>query len=300
MPIVIPKDLPAYKILKDENVFVMPQKRANIQDIRPIEIAIVNLMPTKEETETQLIRLLGNSPLQVNITLVTMESYKPKHVAEGYIDKFYVSFKDIKDKKFDGMIITGAPLEKLTYEQIVYWDELKKLFDFSETNITSTIFICWGAIAALDYFYGIKRTDLDEKLFGIYKYHSTSKNELLLKGLDEEFNIPMSRHIHIDEEKVREEKNIKVLAQGDTGMSIMKSKDNKKFFFLGHSEYDLKTLYNEYMRDLNNNLEIKEPYNYFDSNKKIKNKWSATANLMFYNWLNYYVYQITPYDIEKI
>lgn len=300
MPIVIPKDLPAYKILKDENVFVMPQKKANIQDIRPIEIAIVNLMPTKEETETQLIRLLGNSPLQVNITLITMESYKPKHVSEGYIDKFYVCFKDIKDKKFDGMIITGAPLENLTYEEIIYWNELKKLFRFSETNVTSTIFICWGAIAALEYFYNIPRLMLKEKLFGIYKYKASLKNELLLKGLDEEFNIPMSRYIHIDEEKLKEEKNLKILAQGDSGTSIIKSKDNKKFFFLGHSEYDTKTLFNEYMRDINNNLKIEEPYNYFDKNKKIKNKWSSTANLMFYNWLNYYVYQITPFNIEKI
>lgn len=299
MPIVIPKDLPAYKTLKDENVFVMPKKRANIQDIRPIEIAIVNLMPTKEETETQLIRLLGNSPLQVNITLITMQSYKPKHVEEGYIDKFYVSFEDIKDKKFDGMIITGAPLENLTYDEIIYWDELKKLFNFSETNITSTIFICWGAIAALEYFYNVPRVMLEEKLFGIYKYHSVSKNELLLKGLDEDFNIPMSRHIHIDEKKLKDEKALKVLAQGDSGVSIIKTKDNKKFFFLGHSEYDKKTLFNEYERDLKKNLKIKEPINYFE-NGKIKNKWSSTANLMFYNWLNYYVYQITPYDIQNI
>ena len=262
MPIVIPKSLPAFDILKKENVFVMPKLRAMTQDIRPIEIAIVNLMPTKIETETQLMRLLGNSSLQVNVTLINTDTYKSKNTPLAHMQKFYKTFDEIKDLHFDGMIITGAPVETMPFEQVAYWEELEKIMDYAENNVTSTIYICWGAQAGL-------------------KYH------------------PMSRHTDIDCDAVMKDERLKVLAYGDDcKIAIIKSLDNKKFFFLGHSEYDRDTLKNEYLRDLDKGLDIDEPRNYFVNGdiNRIDVKWRSTANLIYYNWLNYYVYQVTPYD----
>lgn len=300
MPIVIDKNLPAYKILSDEKIFVMHDRRANKQDIRPIEIAIVNLMPTKIETETQLMRLLGNSPLQVNITLLKMDSYQSKNTAQTHLNQFYKTLDEIQERCFDGMIITGAPVEQFEYSDVAYWDELKKVMDYADRKVTSTIFICWGAQAALHYYYGIEKVKLDKKLFGIYKYKSSGAKDMLLKGLDDEFAIPMSRHTDVDLEAVKNCQNIKILAQNEYGASIMKSKD-KKIFLLGHSEYDEFTLDKEYKRDLEKGFDIEKPVNYYIENtNKISCTWRSTANLLFYNWLNYYVYQITPYEIEKV
>lgn len=302
MPIVIPKDIPAYDVLTQENIFVMPKKRADTQDIRPIEIAIVNLMPTKVITETQLMRLLGNTPLQVNITLVKTQSYTGTNTAQTHMDKFYKSYPEIKDRYFDGMIITGAPVETLDYAEVKYWDELCEIMDFADKHVTSTIFICWGAQAALKYYYGIPKYELPSKLFGVYKNRAIVDYDLLLKGMNDRFSIPHSRYTSIDEGAVYKHEKLQVLAVGDEcGISIAKSIDNRKFFFFGHSEYDRETLKNEYLRDLAKGLDIKKPDNYF-INEDIDNinmSWNSTGNLLFYNWLNYYVYQVTPFELRK-
>ncbi len=300
MPIVIPKSLPAFQILTKERIFVMPQARAIKQDIRPIRIAIVNLMPTKIDTETQLMRLLGNSPLQIEVTLVAMDSYTSRHTPLEHMEKFYKTFDQIKDTKFDGMIITGAPVEQMAFEEVAYWNELTRIMDFCETNVTSTIYICWGAQAGLYYHYGINKHNLDKKLFGVCSNVSCDTKELLLKGMDDTIYIPMSRHTAVDDHAIAANPDLVPLAYGDDcGYSIIKSKDNRKFFFMGHSEYDRETLRNEYLRDKEKGLDIEQPFNYFvgrDINK-IDMKWKSTANLLFYNWLNYYVYQVTPYDL---
>lgn len=302
MPIVIPKTLPAFDILSRENIFVMPKKRAKSQDIRPIEIAIVNLMPTKIDTETQLMRLLGNSSLQVNVTLIGTESYTGHFTSQNHMDKFYKTFSDIKNLYFDGMIVTGAPVEQMEFEEVKYWKELQAIMHWAETHVTSTIYICWAAQAALYNFYGIEKKMLDKKLFGIYPVKACDDYELLLKGMDDTMYIPMSRHTTIDEKKVLENKELKILGYGDDcGIAIIKSLDNKKFFLTGHSEYDRITLKNEYMRDKEKGLNIEEPFDYFVNGdiNKIDMKWKSTANLIYYNWLNYYVYQVTPYQFDK-
>lgn len=300
MPIVIPRGLPAFGSLQSEKIFVMDNKRAVGQDIRPIEIAILNLMPTKETTETQLMRLLSNSPLQINVTLIKTDTYAPTHVADDHMTRFYKSLDEIKKMKFDGMIVTGAPVETLPFEEVKYWHELEQIIDFADKNVTSTIYICWGAQAALYHKFGINKHILDKKLFGIFPTHAVVKNDMLLKGMDDTFYIPSSRHTAIDETALRENPNIKVLAEGDeTGVAIAKTLDNKSFFFTGHSEYDRYTLRNEYLRDLEKGLSIERPKNYFanDDVDKVDMKWRSTANLLFYNWLNYYVYQVTPYHL---
>lgn len=300
MPIVIPRGLPAFESLKSEKIFVMDNKRAVGQDIRPIEIAILNLMPTKETTETQLMRLLSNSPLQINVTLIKTDTYAPTHVADDHMTRFYKSLDEIKKMKFDGMIVTGAPVETLPFEEVKYWHELEQIIDFADKNVTSTIYICWGAQAALYHKFGINKHMLDKKLFGIFPTHAVVKNDMLLKGMDDTFYIPSSRHTAIDETALRENPNIKILAEGDeTGVAIAKTLDNKSFFFTGHSEYDRYTLRNEYLRDLEKGLSIERPKNYFanDDVDKVDMKWRSTANLLFYNWLNYYVYQVTPYHL---
>lgn len=300
MPIVIPRGLPAFESLQSEKIFVMDNKRAVGQDIRPIEIAILNLMPTKETTETQLMRLLSNSPLQINVTLIKTDTYSPTHVADDHMTRFYKSLDEIKKMKFDGMIVTGAPVETLPFEEVKYWHELEQIIDFADKNVTSTIYICWGAQAALYHKFGINKHMLDKKLFGIFPTHAVVKNDMLLKGMDDTFYIPSSRHTAIDETALRENPNIKILAEGEeTGVAIAKTLDNKSFFFTGHSEYDRYTLRNEYLRDLEKGLSIERPKNYFatDDVDKVDMKWRSTANLLFYNWLNYYVYQVTPYHL---
>lgn len=300
MPIVIPRGLPAFENLQSEKIFVMDKKRAVGQDIRPIEIAILNLMPTKETTETQLIRLLSNSPLQINVTLIKTDTYVPTHVTDDHMNRFYKSLDEIKKMKFDGMIVTGAPVETLPFEEVKYWHELEQIIDFADKNVTSTIYICWGAQAALYHKFGIGKHMLDKKLFGIFPTHAVVKNDMLLKGMDDTFYIPSSRHTSVDEIALRENPDIKILAEGEeSGVAIAKTLDNKSFFFTGHSEYDRYTLRNEYLRDLEKGLPIDRPQNYFatDDIDKVDMKWRSTANLLFYNWLNYYVYQVTPYHL---
>ncbi|HIU83108.1 MAG TPA: homoserine O-succinyltransferase [Candidatus Faecicola pullistercoris] len=303
MPIIIPKDLPAYSSLKLENIFVMNESRAFSQDIRPIEIAILNLMPTKVETETQLMRLLGNTPLQVNITLVGTATYRGTHTPEHHLAKFYKSYDEIKKMKFDGMIITGAPVETLPFNEVKYWNELQEIFDFIDDNVTSTIFICWGAQAALYYYYGIEKHNLPQKMFGVFGNRKTVEHELLLKGMDDIINIPVSRHTAIDEDKVRACPYLQVLAESDeAGISVIKSVDNKRIFLTGHSEYDRDTLKTEYLRDVAKGLDIAPPAHYFTDgpDSAVNMSWSGAANLLYYNWLNYYVYQITPFEIGDI
>ncbi len=300
MPIVIPKDIPAYSALHRENIFVMTDERAFTQDIRPLEIAILNLMPTKEETETQFMRLLSNSPLQVNITLIYTESYKSKNTAAAHLERFYKRFDDIKDRHFDGMIITGAPVETMPFEEVAYWDELKKIFDFADQKVTSTIYICWGAQAALYYHYGIAKHLLPTKLFGVFPHKKIlDQHDPLLKGIDDVFYIPHSRHTTVRMEDVLREKDLIVLSESEfTGLSIAKSRDNKKIFLTGHMEYDRFTLKKEYDRDVAKGLPIHPPYNYFtdDTCTNVRVTWTSAANLFYTNWLNYYVYQVTPFQ----
>lgn len=303
MPIIISKELPAYEVLRGEKIFVMDSVRAVTQDIRPLEVAIVNLMPTKEVTETQLMRLLGNTPLQVNIHLIGTASYKSTHVSEAHMHKFYRSIDEVRGMKFDGMIVTGAPVETIPFEEVKYWDELVSIMDFARENVTSTIYICWGAQAALYHFYGIGKQLLPRKLFGIYPTNATQENDMLLKGMDDTFYIPHSRHTRVDEEALRKCPHVKVLAVSpEAGIAIAKSHDNRSFFFTGHAEYDRFTLKNEYERDLAKGLEIDPPKDYFVNNDLgvVDMKWRSTANLLFYNWLNYYVYQVTPFEIGEV
>ena len=299
MPIVISKDIPAYAALQQENIFVMSDERAFTQDIRPLEIAILNLMPTKVETETQFMRLLSNSPLQVNVTLVYNESYKSKNTAAAHLEKFYKKFEDIRDKHFDGMIITGAPVEVMPFEEVAYWEELTHIFDFADKNVTSTIYICWGAQAALYYHYGLQKHLLPEKLFGIFPHRKLiEQHDPLLKGIDDVFYIPHSRHTTVDIEDVRKIKDLVILSESEyTGLSIAKSRDNKKIFLTGHMEYDRDTLKKEYERDVAKGLPIRPPFNYFTdkSCSEVKVTWTSAANLFYTNWLNYYVYQVTPF-----
>ena len=299
MPIVIPEDIPAYAELIKENIFVMSNKRAFSQDIRPLEIAILNLMPTKIETETQFMKLLSNSPLQVNITLIYTETYKSKNTAAAHLEKFYKKFSDIKNNHFDGMIITGAPVETIPFEDVKYWDELKSIFDFADKQVTSTIYICWGAQAALYHYYGIKKHNLPEKLFGVFPHTKNNTiHEPLLKGIDDIFYIPHSRHTSVKTEDINSIDELIILSETvPTGVSIAKSKDNKKIFLTGHMEYDRNTLKTEYERDIAKGLNIKAPVNYFTDNThtEVDVKWTSTANLFYTNWLNYYVYQVTPF-----
>ena len=303
MPIIIPKDIPAFSRLINENIFVMDQERAGRQDIRPIEIAIVNLMPTKIETETQLIRLLSNSPLQIKVTLIGTESYVGTHTSVGHLQKFYKTFSDIKNDHFDGMIITGAPVEMMEFSEVKYWDELTKIFDFAKTNVQSTIFICWGAQAALHYYYGLDKYILDKKLFGVFKHKKFVRFDPLLKGTDEEFYIPHSRHTSVSFEDIENVPDLSILAGShDVGASVVRSVDGRQIFLMGHMEYDRDTLKTEYYRDLNKGLDIDPPKNYFRDEEKtvVVPNWFSTANLIYSNWLNYYVYQVTPFELSEL
>lgn len=301
MPIIIPENLPASKILTEENVFVMHENRALHQDIRPLKIAILNLMPTKIQTENQLLRLLGNTPLQVNIKLLHIEEHKSKNTSEEHLENFYYSFKDVKDERFDGMIITGAPIEHLNFEDVDYWNELKEIMDFSKTNVTSTLHICWAAQAGLYHHFGIPKHHLSKKMFGVFNHKVLDNKVKLLRGFDNEFCAPHSRHTEVLKKDIEEVNELEVLAESiEAGVYIVTSKDERQIFITGHSEYDPLTLKSEYDRDILRGLEIDIPKNYFlddDSNKDIIVRWRAHANLLFSNWLNYYVYQETPYEI---
>ena len=274
-----------------------------MQDIRPLEIAIINLMPTKVVTETQLMRLLSNSPLQVNITLISTSTYVGKNTPLEHLERFYKSFDEVKNKKFDGMIITGAPVEEIEFSEVKYWKELEEIFEYAKTNVTSTMFICWGAQAALHYYYGIKKYPLEKKLFGIFKHKKFLPYEKLLKGTDDRFYMPHSRHTTVKIDDIKACNDLVLIASSkEAGASIMRSKDNKFIFITGHAEYDRDTLELEYKREKERGLDIAPPENYYikGDSGEIRMCWASTANLIYTNWLNHYVYQLTPYDIESI
>lgn len=303
MPILIPKGLPAYKTLKEENVFVMHAQRALKQDIRPLHIAIVNLMPTKEITETQLIRMLANTPLQVDLQLLTMDSHESKNADKLHLENFYKTFEEIKNQRFDGMIITGAPVEFLPFEEVDYWKELTEIFEYTKNNVFSSLHICWGAQAALYYHYGINKFIMPEKLFGVFKHELKDKKSELTRGFDEEFYAPHSRHTQVRKEDITKNHDLKILAESEaTGPHIISTNDKRMIFVQGHMEYDRDTLKLEYERDIRKGLVIDVPKDYFKSDDPAKGivvKWSGHGNLFFANWLNY-VYQETPYDLSKL
>lgn len=306
MPIKIPNNLPAVDILAKENIFVMKESRALSQDIRPLKFVIVNLMPTKIETETQLLRLISNTPLQIEVTLLKMDSYKSKNISEEHMETFYKTFDDIKDERFDGMIITGAPIETLDFEDVIYWEEIMKIMEWSKKHVFSVLHICWGAQAGLYYHYGIKKYQLNKKIFGIFpiKLEEKYENNELFRGFDEIFNMPHSRHTKIEENDILKETELEILAKSDeAGVSIIRSKDKRKIFLTGHLEYDRFTLAKEYERDVSQNKKIDVPFNYYpedDPTKKPIFNWKAHANLLFVNWINHYVYQETPYNLEEL
>ena len=304
MPIRIPNDLPATAALQQENIFVMTQNRATQQDIRPLELVLLNLMPTKIVTETQLTRLLGNTPLQVNLELMHTSSHQAKNVSADHLLSFYKSFDELKDRKFDGMVITGAPVEKLDFEEVDYWDELCRIMEWSKTHVHSTFHICWGAQAGLYYHYGVPKQELNEKLFGVYKHQADYKRAILLRGFDDTFWAPHSRHTTVSRADIEAVPELKILASSEeAGVYAVMTKGGKQIFVTGHSEYDPDTLKTEYLRDKALGLPISVPANYFpddDDTKEPLVRWRGHANLLFSNWLNYFVYQTTPYDIMEI
>jgi homoserine O-succinyltransferase len=304
MPIKIPNKLPASKVLAGENIFVMDETRASSQDIRPLQIGILNLMPTKITTETQLARLLGNTPLQVEVELIQVSTHKSKNTSEEHMLAFYKTFDEIKDRNFDGFIITGAPVETLEFEEVDYWEELCEIMEWTKTHVHSTFHICWGAQAALYYHYGIKKYPLEKKLSGIYKHTVTYKNPMLLRGFDDVFHVPHSRHTTVKIEDIKKCKEIKILAcSEEAGLYAAATNKGRQIFITGHSEYDRDTLKNEYLRDLQAGLNPDIPENYFpddDPEKEPVVSWRGHANLIYSNWLNYFVYQTPPYDITAI
>lgn len=304
MPIRIPNDLPAASALQQENIFVMTQDRALTQDIRPLEIVLLNLMPTKIVTETQLSRLLGNTPLQVNLELMHTTSHNPKNVPAEHMLSFYKSFDELKHRKFDGMVITGAPVELMDFEQVDYWDELCRIMEWSKTHVHSTFHICWGAQAGLYYHYGIGKQLLPEKLFGVFRHQADYKRAILLRGFDDTFWVPHSRNTTVSRESIEAVPGLKIIASSEeAGVYAVMSKEGRQIFVTGHGEYDPETLRNEYFRDLGQGLMTSVPKNYFPEDDPTREpivRWRGHANLLFSNWLNYFVYQTTPYDIMTI
>ena len=304
MPIQIPNDLPAAGTLQRENIFVMTQTRATTQDIRPLEIVLLNLMPTKIATETQLSRLLGNTPLQVHLELMHTTSHQSKNVSQEHLLNFYKSFDELKDRKFDGMVITGAPVEQMPFEEVDYWPELCRIMEWSKTHVHSTLHICWGAQAGLYYHYGIQKHPLPEKLFGVYPHHPDYKRSILLRGFDDTFWVPHSRNTTVDRADIEAVPALKVLAASpEAGVYAVKTDQGRQVFLMGHAEYDRDTLRKEYMRDLAAGVDIQLPKHYFpddDPSKKPVMNWRSCAHLLYANWLNYCVYQTAPYDIRDI
>ena len=304
MPIKIPNGLPARETLESENIFVMAETRAQTQEIRPLRIALLNLMPTKIVTETQLSRLLGNTPLQVELELVQVSSHKAKNTSQEHMLAFYKTFDDIADQYFDGMIITGAPVEHLPFEQVEYWPELCRIMEWTKTHVHSTFHICWGAQAGLYYHFGVEKIPLEKKLFGVFPHKVVYKNPILLRGFDDTFWVPHSRHTSVRREDVAAIPGMKILAESEeAGLYAMSTKGGSQVFITGHSEYDPETLKLEYLRDKNAGLPIEMPKNYFpqdDDTREPVVRWRGHANLLYSNWLNYFVYQSTPYDVMAI
>ena len=304
MPIKIPDNLPAVKTLESENIFVMTEKRAITQDIRPLRILVLNLMPKKIETETQFSRLLGNSPLQVEMELIHTKSHQSKNVAEEHLLAFYKTFDDVKEQTFDGMIITGAPVEQLEFTDVEYWDELCQIMEWTKTHVHSTFHVCWGAQAGLYYHYGIQKQDVPAKMFGVFPHRVEYKNSMLFRGFDDVFMVPQSRHTTVLREDIEKVSELKILSSSEeTGVYAVASKNARQFFITGHSEYDANTLKNEYLRDLSQGKPIQMPVNYFPNDDETQPpmvSWRGHAHLLFSNWLNYFVYQSTPYDIKEV
>ncbi|MBR7112547.1 MAG: homoserine O-succinyltransferase [Clostridia bacterium] len=304
MPIKIPNSLPATKTLHDENIFVITENRAITQDIRPLRIVMLNLMPKKIETETQIARLIGNTPLQVELELLQTATHESKHTAAEHMLSFYKVFDDIKDQNFDGMIITGAPVEQMDFEDVEYWQELCEIMEWSKTHVTSTLHICWGAQAGLYYHYGVKKHGLPEKLFGVFEHTLDHKRSILFRGFDDTFLVPHSRHTTVLREDIEAVEDLKVLCSSDeAGVFAIATERGRQIYVMGHSEYDADTLKKEYFRDKEKGLPIAVPKNYFPNDDETKEpivRWRSCANLFYSNWLNYFVYQTTPYDITQI
>lgn len=301
MPIRVQNDLPVKEILEQENIFVMDEHRAMHQDIRPIKIGLLNLMPLKEDTELQILRSLSNTPLQVDVVFVNVSSHKSKNTSTSHLNKFYVSFEEIKDQRFDGFIITGAPVEQMPFEEVDYWEELKEIMEWTKTHVTSTMHLCWGAQAGLYYHYGIEKVQLDEKVFGVFEHRVKNRKTPLVRGFDDVFYAPHSRHTTVPTEAIESEEQLIIIAESEeAGVFLTMSLDGKQIFVMGHPEYDRVTLNNEYMRDKNKGLEISLPKNYYPDDN-FENRplltWRSHANNLYTNWVNYYVYQVTPYDL---
>ena len=304
MPLIVENNLPAKDILEKENIFIMEKDRAKTQDIRPVRLAIVNLMPNKEETELQILRALSNTPLQVNIDLVRTETYKSKNTEEKYLERFYKDFSDIKNDKYDGMIITGAPVELMDYEEVSYWNEITEIFDWARTHVTSTFYICWAAQAGLYHHYGIPKYPLEKKKFGVYEHLALDPLHPIFRGFDDVFYVPHSRHTEVRKEDILNVPQLKLLSESEgAGVYMVEGREGREFFVTGHSEYSPFTLDVEYRRDKEKGLPIELPQNYYRDNDPTKEplvRWRGHANLLFSNWLNYFVYQETPYNIEDI
>lgn len=304
MPVKVPSSLPAVELLREENIFVMENQRAEQQDIRPLHIAIINLMPLKIITETDLLRLISNSPLQIELDLVVPASYKSRNTPREYLETFYKTFDEVRHRNYDGMIITGAPLDFVAYEEVEYWEEMTEIFDWAKGHVTSTLYICWAAIAALYHRYGINKHILDKKLFGVFEHHilDSVKNPLL-RGFDDTFYVPHSRHCEVRREDIERVEGLKILTYSqEAGVHIVMDSNGRDFYVQGHAEYAPNTLDNEYRRDIGKGLEIEIPKNYYrDDNPENEPlvRWRSNGNLLFSNWLNYFVYQLTPYDLNK-
>lgn len=301
MPIKVQSNLPAKKILEDENIFIMDEYRALHQDIRPLQIAILNLMPNKQETEVQLLRSLSNTPLQVDITFLTTGTYVGKNTPTSHLDQFYLTCQEVYNRKFDGLIITGAPVELMEFEEVAYWDELASIMEWSKTNVTSTLHICWGAQAGLYYHYGIQKRKLDKKMFGIFEHRVLKRKVPLVRGFDDIFYAPHSRHTTVDKEDILKYEDLEILAESDeAGIFLVMGQDGKQIYIMGHPEYDRISLDKEYRRDIDRGLDIDLPVNYYPSNCPVNRPnlvWRAHSNALYTNWLNYYVYQVTPYEL---
>ncbi|SFS31440.1 homoserine O-acetyltransferase MetA [Sphingobacterium wenxiniae] len=304
MPVKIPDNLPAIDLLKKENIFVMSDLRANEQDIRPLRVLILNLMPLKISTETDFIRLLSNNPLQVEIEFLRLETHTPKNTSEEHLELFYKSFSEVKDNFYDGLIITGAPVEMIDFKQVTYWSEITRIFDWARNHVTSSLYICWASQAALYHFYGVEKRPLDKKLLGVFKHTAKDKKHPLFRGFDDEFFIPHSRHTTVWSTDLDDKSEITLLSESpDAGVAIVASRGGREFYFTGHSEYAPLTLHDEYMRDLEKGLPIELPQNYYQDdnpNNPPLIRWRSHANLLFNNWLNYFVYQETPFDLKDV
>lgn len=304
MPIRISSELPAFKTLGDENIFVMAKDMAEHQDIRPLKVIILNIMPKKIETECQLLRLLSNTPLQVDIDLLQMASHVSKNTSRHHLEAFYKTFEEVKNQRYDGMIVTGAPVELLDYEEVDYWEEITRIFEWSKTHVFSTLHICWAAQAGLYYHFGIPKYPLEQKMFGIFPHKAEVENSLLLRGFDDIFYVPHSRNTEVRREDIEKEKQLEILTSSElSGVHIIANRNGRQYFITGHSEYDRDTIASEYFRDVNKGLDIQLPYNYFPEDNPENMpvfSWRCTANLMFSNWLNYCVYQRTPYNLDEL